>query len=136
MPQYMANRNDLVKYLSNASLSTNNVLHLLDLGVVDVLQGSGYSKSAEEVCDRLKDLLFRKYFPNDFKPKPVPNRKFYRKKRVGRSMKEEEKSELQPVLNAEECRKKTIAKLHKFLMRQSSSQLAGAASSNIKETSV
>jgi hypothetical protein len=88
------------------------------------------------VCGRLKNLLFRKYFPNDFKPKPIPDRKVYKKKSLGRLVKEEEKSESQPLLNAEECRKKTIAKLHKFLLRQFSSQSTEAASSSIKDTSI
>jgi hypothetical protein len=118
----MTNRNDLISYLNSAPLSTTNVLQLLNLGVVEVLQEGGYCRRAEEACDRLKDLLFRKYFPNDFKPKPVPDRKVYRKKKSGRTAREEEKSELQPIMNPEECRKKTIAKLHKFLMRQPSSQ--------------
>lgn len=132
----MANRNDLISYLAKAPISTSNVLHLLDLGVVAVLQDGEYIESAEEVCKKLKDLLFRRYFPNDFKPRLVTDRKVYKKKRMGKPMKEEEKNESQFVLNAEECRRKTIAKLHKFLMRPSSSQSSGEASLNIKEASV
>jgi hypothetical protein len=46
MRKHMANKKDMVSYLSTAPLSTNNVLHLLNLGVADVLQEGGYSKSA------------------------------------------------------------------------------------------